>query len=1240
MSEQSFKSIVEHVWNVEQPEKAAAAMLESLTALETGLSKIGPAATQMGTAFSQGLAPAITSIQTLITGMERAIALQSQIGRGVGSASGTPFVRFDPETGVGQLAGGAWRRQQGMQQANREEIARAIANLGGPGGGVPEPPATWTGSREDWEFAMRAMRAGGPARFQLGTGGPFDQWSVDPNQPDPGSLARRIAGQVPGIGQGPGSASANLRSEIEAAEFIRRMTEAQQAQGSLLLDPGQGQRDYRNWLNATERAAEVFDPNIENRLRAQARADFEAQNQAAARYRQFDVEQQQLANRQPLPPFVQQLRQQQAANDFQASIAALRGPEADRYAYQQFGQAPQPLPGFIQQLRGGDFQSNLAALRAQAQANLPFDPNAQANELQAAQAAIARQNYNQWLQQQAALQQQQAAQPIGLAGLQGPALQAVQGFNQNQALGAAQNAFNQAFQNVVQQGANPQNIAQLNQAGQALQNIQQQANAGANAFNAFNNNFTRHLTWIAQGIAIWTTLNTTIALASQSLEEYLRIESAQARLGFISGQTEFATSQALVANALYGTRPRDAIPGLVSGAQFGASEEQESQARQLALIFGTDQYANALQELGQTQIRANAVGLQHVEVMDFIAEAYQSVPGNMETYFDALQQGIQLHNQFGTSAEQAALILARISFATEQTPEATATLFQSVFTRLEQEKVREDLSGRFGIQLGSTSEMLREIAALTAQLTAAGQDTAVEQLMMALQGGLAGPQRLRQMTVAMQELNNAFQAGTQPLADFDNLLGEVSDTGQVKIDRLRASWDLFLASLMQTGPFEAALEQIDRLSAGLRASALSQPGRELFMGQPQAEQIKLLEEYIQRTGGGSLKPFLEEFQRPQGFLERLFAGNRQEQEGSLESLLFSQSWKFRPDPADLATFFTDLQTMVDAANNPVQIPTELAAPERPGKGRVFGIPTDAPADFGGFDTFPKEFNWEEFVRDVRRFEGQIEKEVPEYELEKRSFAYYDETTGLFRNLLADSNAIRFATEEQRKLMQQQITGVFNVPAGGEALVAFYALTQGFVPSYMQPGAGGGSLGSIGPAGEGDERAKDRNALLGMTGAQRQTADQMQRVANAIQDWVNQLVQMNQASTQFPLDRANQAWADRLTGQAQSPQGRVPDVGPRQMRRGTPQTLEERVAGIGDPESSYPDFKSIPKRSTFGAPAGQAREVTRPANINVTNNIRIVLDGRTIANQIQRSTYRQFEQIRNSAAPAPSTQVLV
>lgn len=575
----------------------------------------------------------------------------------------------------------------------------------------------------------------------------------------------------------------------------------------------------------------------------------------------------------------------------------------------------------------------------------------------------------------------------------------------------------------------PNNFNQAAQAAIMYGNSVQTAGGKVNDFNA---RFSRHLTWIAQGIAIWGALNLTIGVIRNYTDELMRLEALQSRLGFITGQGMGATVGQLQQAAGYGITPAQAAPGLVTRAQLGLTNAQNTQAMQLAQIFGMDQYEAMLQEIYQTQQRANAAGLAQVDILDYMATAYAEVNGPASAYFDALQYGIALHGQLGLSAEQAGIAIGKMANALGETsPETVKNLLSRIILQLDKPEVRQQLEG-LGITGPSFPEYFQQLAT-----GVAGGGARAERIVSQLSFGLQGAQQrteFRTLLAAYGEYLQAVQNGQTDLREFGDLHREVTDDAVVQVNKLKAAWDTFLLSAgAETG-----------LAGGLTTMLEYWTGLLGDIG----------------TGLGAISQFAKN--RP--------IDNLQGARGFAGAFNVEAIGRFGQSPMDLLNPWAWVQVFAAAVERFDRIskrasvagraPGEAGEAEQEtlfpkGLGEGMGARRlrrindlkNRPPEFGGFQTFGEGLDWDRFVRRVGEIEGQIQKEVPEYELDRRTYAFYDESAGYYRKILGDNEAIRRALEEQTDLLKT-ITGVFNVPAGGEILVPFFALQAGFRPDYL------------------------------------------------------------------------------------------------------------------------------------------------------------------------------------------------
>jgi len=562
--------------------------------------------------------------------------------------------------------------------------------------------------------------------------------------------------------------------------------------------------------------------------------------------------------------------------------------------------------------------------------------------------------------------------------------------------------------------------------------------AGANDELAkMNGHFQNHLRSIVEFLAIAKVFELIASTVRTAADEMFRLEEVSARVGMIGGQGSGSTRGQMVGLSRYGIDPEQAGPGLIVAAQKKLTDEQISDAGKIALIYGTD-YKNAVEEVYQAQMRLNDAGVKQVNIADYAATAYKSFGGSAEQALDALQKAAPLVSALGISAERGGLMLLDIAGRTEGTPETIGNTLQSIARRAIDPNRKGALS-KYGIQDGEASDMMQQIAKVMHEIKLSGDQDMMQRFVTDLTGGQQAYKQMTELKSIFAAFYDEIQRGQQPLSDADAMVSKLGDTGAVKIQQLTAAWKGFLGALSDTTAFKQAVgglgtffEMMNVQSAGAAA------GQEMTADQRAAA----YKAFTEQTGIKIIDTPVGAMVQPTKSISN-FLG----QEAALSKFLLD--WN-RPKGA----------TGLD----------EIGMGEF-GSG-ISPIPN---MEFGGFGELPKETSWDEFVKRIRKFEGPVEEGgivgggktegYSGYQLNQRTFAYYDQTLQQFRTLVADSNAIRYATEEQRKLMQQ-ITGVFNVPSGGEFMVSFYALQQGFVPADRLGGGGLGAGGSAGGRGRG------------------------------------------------------------------------------------------------------------------------------------------------------------------------------
>ena len=623
-----------------------------------------------------------------------------------------------------------------------------------------------------------------------------------------------------------------------------------------------------------------------------------------------------------------------------------------------------------------------------------------------------------------------------------------------------------------------------------------------------------HATWMSETLLIGSAFALAAKGASDFAEELVRLDTVAQRLNFIDGGTRTDVANQFLGLAGIGIAPANAGEGMVAAAQYGLSSQQNKTAQELASFFGQEEYANIVAELYQTQQRANSAGLQSVDVANYIATAYKTASGSLEEYFDSLQMGIELSDALGLSAEQAGLAVLKVSQGLEGSPNEAASLLQSIRRRLTgpgSGDVRAGLA-REGITGPNLPDYYRQLG----QVAASGDMEKLERVLSLVAGGINVSTRLSQLRTSLAELYEIM--GDPPeMSSWDQLFGSFSDTTQFRINKLTASWRAFLAAFGDTGAAAGALDFIDsrlndtanilnnfgflfanmdevasRIVRGQTnpAAAAGQAAKEIFTDPNRdlvLDPLALMTEFARRMYQNMLPRELPQGRQqfatnlagdtgrtppmqprpvegldelPQGgsFAQFLrYATEIQNQLNQIPGYVSELTTVAIRDPGRSQRMDDDRYRIVTLDAKAIQDALDKVAKDIEAKGKeVRGKAGEKKGidDFGGFDTFPEGLDWNRFVSGVRSNEQKLLAQVPGYQLDQKTIAFYDETGGFYRMLTADQEAIRRELAEQTKLMNQQITGVFNVPSGGEALVAFFALQQGFVPDEKRGGGGG------------------------------------------------------------------------------------------------------------------------------------------------------------------------------------------
>jgi len=681
-----------------------------------------------------------------------------------------------------------------------------------------------------------------------------------------------------------------------------------------------------------------------------------------------------------------------------------------------------------------DQQDNIAAQRAQGQAEYE-DVRLRAIATRNAQQGLVRSEYDQGsrylnLQQQAGLT---GSFESNISSLRDQATQALPGIMDEQ---GAQNRA----QARADYEEDRQRILRVNQATKENTDANKE-NAGS--VDNMGSALLRHIGYVAQAALIWGSLQAAQQFLKQMVTDVQQLEATSARLSFINPLGSAGAQYAQAAR--YGVGMTDAAGGILAGAQGGATAAQRNQAGQLAEVFGANQYTQAMQELIQTEKRATDAGLDHVNVMGYMATAYKTAPTDMKANFDALQLGITMYKELGLTAEQTGLMLLQASTALGQSPDQVANVMERLVLRLSDVKVQQQLAASYGIKGTDPTDLLRQVSATVAKDPSGSQGL----MTFLTQGlGIQGPRTLLDMTTALVEFNKAATASATPLANIKDLTSTIDKTGTQAFQNLKASADAFLASLIQLEAQKAPLQVLmDLLNPGKALGA----GYSIAVGDANAlakalQQQADVNAYTKATGKspyGSDNPTGPAEGPIKGTIDGLIMGLIG---GLLPGGVSGKILNFLNPNKSNDQYTPEYLAWLDKQNSAGQGNGYLGSIDRgpllkaaPSSGLTAASP------FGGFQDLPKNFDWDKFQSDLKKYSAQLSKDVPDYVQNPQEVAFWDASKGYYRTATADSQVVQRALQDQADALKQ-ITGVFNVPSTGEVLIPFFALQSGMVPS--------------------------------------------------------------------------------------------------------------------------------------------------------------------------------------------------
>lgn len=275
--------------------------------------------------------------------------------------------------------------------------------------------------------------------------------------------------------------------------------------------------------------------------------------------------------------------------------------------------------------------------------------------------------------------------------------------------------------------------------------------------------------------------------------------------------------------------------------------------------------------------------------------------------------------------------------------------------------------------------------------------------------------------------------------------------------------------------------------------------------------------------------------------------------------------------------------------------------------------TDAVMQFGGLETLPKGVSGSQLQAAANVWQARIEGAQPDvqsYE-KKQEYLFWDEASQSWFKIVTSNEALQRATEDLTK-SNNQITGLFNVPAGEEVYVPFSALTAGFVPA-------------------GQAGASDTSTMASAGLAQTDAATVQSYAAST---------QMQASTTMLSAAKSFAATSLAIPGTPYAPSGE-PNYGAPPVIPGTPYA-SSGAPNYGEPSYTPPKSPVIPGTpyAPGGTPnygGGQPGMATAPVvpitNISMTINNRntILLDGNKIAESLNTLYYPQLSQLSRGSS---------
>ena len=555
-------------------------------------------------------------------------------------------------------------------------------------------------------------------------------------------------------------------------------------------------------------------------------------------------------------------------------------------------------------------------------------------------------------------------------------------------------------------------------------------------FDSLGESIQRTAMHVVTGIAVWESFRMVQGTITETTRRMLELETVSARIASMSGQSRQAvsqqiTTQAIIAAGLYGVSPDQTIQNALLERQVGATGQDIQLARQMAVAYG-EKYENIITEIVQSKVRMKQAGVGKVDTANLFDAINRSAPGTFEQKMDALQQGAILGSQFGLEPQQLSVAMLRSAALTEtQNIDTVAGGMGRLVGRIRLPDTKQsDVMKQYGIE-GTGAERVRQFADTYVEILATKGREAADAFLEPFATGLNKGKDIREFGTYLEQVAEAARDGSVAMGEFNKTLQEQMATSTVSLERIKSTWDTFLLSFTNTDPVQGFFRVlIDGLTSAQQLMTMMTLGGqyERETGKSITPEKNPIIESIQRGAWGVAYPLmalLNGVDNPE-FKEWL---NKQGMSGA-----------------------TIGKNLLDTVGTPA-VSIDMTGRGKSGEmdeGLRGGAVKRSILGFGGYrktdlnieTLIAKAEQWDKSISEGATLMGQ---EAPS----KVTTGFWDESSKMWKPVVASNEALRFAIDELTKT-QKQIAGVFNVPAGGEVLVPFRALQEGFMPSNRVP----------------------------------------------------------------------------------------------------------------------------------------------------------------------------------------------